>query len=216
MALQEGPVTGTRLSDLEAAPVTTPTSKSTAAQPAPNLGDVASDHAPTPVTLGSFSGCQVITIDDTQAYLCTPSKPSWLPSADAIPGVVTAVLGFILIHVLSVRRQRRDEQFKMVISTRDLLKDVTDEAILAWANRSGRSAKGQELVHSVSRVSRALNFLKLRESRFNLSDEMVAFRKAVTNDFEAGSVATSHRLEIESASQQLDDAIYRQYLKYYG
>lgn len=166
--------------------------------------------------IGPFSDCQSITIENTQAFLCVPAKPSWLPSADALPGVVTAFLGFALVHALSVRRQRRDEQFKMVSATRDLLKEVTDEAILAWSKRSGRRSGAETLVHRVARVSQAARYLQLRDKRFNLTAEMVAFRRAVTNDFEAGSVAISRRTEISRTSEDLDGAVYRRYLDIYG
>lgn len=104
----------------------------------------------------------------------------------------------------------------MVQAARDLLKEVTDEAIEAWSKRSGRASARETLTNRVSRVSQSARFLQLRHKKFDLTTEVVAFRRAVTSDFEAGSVALSHRLQIAETSADLDDAIYRRYLDIYG
>lgn len=163
-----------------------------------------------------FQGCQRVEIDGTQAFVCVQSAPVWQPVAAAMPGVATAVLGFAVVHLLSVRRQRRDEQFKLVQATRETTAAIAEEARLAWSQKNGRAAAGQRLIYRVAALSSSLEMMRKRDKRFDVGGEVVAFRRAVTNDIETGSVAMSRRQEIALAATALDEAILGGFLDIYG
>lgn len=164
----------------------------------------------------AMSGCKRVEISGEAMMLCVEAPPRWIPAVDALPGVATAFLGFWVVHHFSVRRQKRDEQFKLVLATRELLDVVTKEADGAWSKRSGRQVAGQRLIHRVASISSALSVIQKRNSKFDCTEYMVAYRRAVTNNFEAGSVALSRRTEIAAAADALDQAIMEQYISIYG
>lgn len=163
-----------------------------------------------------FQGCQRVEINGTQAFVCVQSAPLWQPVAAAMPGVATAVLGFVVVHLLSVRRQRRDEQFKLVQSTRETTAAIAEEARLAWSQKSGRASAGQRLIYRIAALSSSLEMMRKRDKRFDVGDKVVSFRRAVTSDIETGSVAMSRRQEIALAATALDEAILGGFLDIYG
>lgn len=169
-----------------------------------------------PAEVLNFGGCERINIDQSLAYLCVQEPPPWRPLAEAAPGVVTAVIGFLVVHQLSVRRQRRDEQFKLVVATREMISEIAEEARVAWASKSGRASVAQRLIYRVAALSSSIQMMSKRNKRFNVSNEMVSFRRAVTNDIESGSVALSRRQEIALAATTLDEAVLGGYLDIYG
>lgn len=164
----------------------------------------------------TMSGCQRVEFNGEAMVLCVEAPPRWIPAIDALPGVATALLGFWVVHHFSVRRQKRDEQFKLVLATRELLAGVTKEADLAWAKKSGRAVAGQRLIHRVASISSALSVIQKRNKHFDCTQFMVEYRRAVTNNFEAGSTALARRAEIAAAADALDQAIMEQYISIYG
>lgn len=163
-----------------------------------------------------MAGCRQVVMDGRTMALCIQSPPQWRPLADAAPGVVTAILGFLVVHHFSVRRQRRDEQFKLLTATRDLLGTVSKDVDAAWGKRSGRRLAGHKIIQGVASVSSAVNMLRLRHDKLDCTLEMVSFRQAATNDFEAGSVAIDRRVKIAQAKSALDEALLRKYISLYG
>jgi hypothetical protein len=164
----------------------------------------------------NMSGCQRVMMEGEPVVLCVEAPPRWIPIADAMPGVLTAALGFWIVHKFSVRRQQRDEQFKLVLATRELLTTVAKEADGAWSKRTGRVVAGARLIHRVAAISSALSMIQLRNAKFDCTEQMVSFRQAVTNDFEAGSVAMIRRTAIAQAAAALEEAIMRNYIRIYG
>lgn len=163
-----------------------------------------------------IQGCHRVELDQTVAYVCVQKSPIWTPLANALPGVATAVIGFLVVHNLSVRRQRRDEQFKMVQAMRDLITAVAEEGREAWSKKSGRKAASQRLIHRVAAISRTAEMLRLRNKKFDVGEKVVAFRRAITSDIESGSVAIARRHTIASTAADLDEAVYRSYISIYG
>jgi len=134
----------------------------------------------------------------------------------ALPGIVTALLGFFIIHVLSVRRQRRDEQFKMVQATQALIIAAATEAEEAWQVRRGREAIGPLLIQRVARIGRAIQQLRKRDPKLDVDACMTAFRQAVTLDYESGSPSPSRRAEIAITAAALEERVMSCFLKRFG
>jgi hypothetical protein len=160
--------------------------------------------------------CEEIDVRGQSAFLCVNKPKLWEPYLIGFPGVVVAIIGFIIVHCLSVRRQQRDEQFKMVQSARELIAAVASEAEEAWLSRRDRDSTGPVLIQRVGRVGRVVHQLKVRHKRLNVGSLVTGFRQAVTLDFEDGSPSPERRAEISIAAAELDEEIILQFLKKYG
>lgn len=160
--------------------------------------------------------CEELDLRGQPAFVCVNKPKIWEPYLIGLPGVAVAILGFIIVHFLSVRRQQRDEQFKMVQSARDLIAAVASEAEVAWLSRKDRNSTGQVLIQRVGRVGRVVQQLKVRHKRLEVGGLMTGFRQAVTLDFEDGGPSPERRAEISIAAAELDEAIIMQFLKKYG
>lgn len=160
--------------------------------------------------------CELLDVRGAPAYLCHADKKLWEPYLIGAPGVVVALFGFVVVHGLSVRRQRRDEQFKMVQTTRDLIAAVTGEAEAAWQERKGRDLKGPILIQRVARIGRAVQQLKIRDKSLDVGALVTGFRQAVTMDIEDAGVSPERCAEISISAAELDEQIILQFLKKYG
>lgn len=167
---------------------------------------------PKPITLK----CDQVELRGDPAYLCVSKPSAFEPYLVGLPAVAVAILGFIVVHALSVRRQRRDEQFKMVQSTRELIAAVAKDAEEAWLDRKGRAIKAQRLIQQIGRVGRAIQQLRVRHRRLDDGGLVTQFRQAITLDFEEGAVSAERSAEIAIAAAELDERIIRQFLEKYG
>jgi len=189
-----------------------------AAAPAPLVASLPANPARAPAAEADSPSlqCRQAIVGTQTVFLCVEDANPLAPYLAAVPGVLIAALGFYVVHRLSVRRQRRDEQFKMVQATRELVTAVTDEAGEAWMSKRGRGEKAQLLIQRVGRIGRAAQMLRLRDARFDVGVQVTTFRQAVTNDVESGTVSSSRRAEIMVAGADLDEAIYRAFIGIYG
>lgn len=160
--------------------------------------------------------CEQVDLRGQPAFVCVKHSKQWEPYLIGLPGIIVALIGFIIVHGLSVRRQRRDEQFKMVQATRDLIASVSKEAEEAWLERKGRSAKAPLLIQRVGRIGRAIQQLRVRHKSLDVSALVTGFRQSVTLDFEDGSVSADRGAEIAIAAAELDEQIILQFLRRYG
>ncbi len=180
------------------------------AQPARVNPHAASSASP------SIMRCEQVDLRGEPLWLCVAKPKVWDPYLVAFPGVAVAILGFVIVHGLSVRRQRRDEQFKMVQATRELVTEVAREAETAWADRKNRATAGPILIQRVARIGRAIQQLRVRHQDLDVAQLVTGFRQAVTLDFEAGQVSVERRAEIVIAAAELEEQIMLQFLQKYG
>lgn len=151
-----------------------------------------------------------------EAFVCVEKSSPWDAYLIGLPGVAVALVGFLVVHLLSVRRQRRDEQFKMVQATRELISQVASEAETAWLDKRQRKLKGPILIQRIGRIGRAVQQLKIRHKRLDVGGLVTAFRQSVTMDFEEGSASVERSAEIAIAAAELDEQIIVQFLRRYG
>jgi hypothetical protein len=162
----------------------------------------------------------------TIARVLSRKRSTWGRIGDALlasaPTSAVALIGFYAVHHLSVRRQRRDEFFKLVQSSLEQVRTITADAVRAWSPQGVASADldavADELTIRVSRVSAQLALLTRRRSQFAVSGAVVAYRQAVTTDVEAkprpGSIQRTG--QIRTAGLALEDAIEGSYLSLFG
>lgn len=160
--------------------------------------------------------CEEVDLRGEVAFICVDKPKLFEPYLIGLPGVLVAIVGFVIVHCLSVRRQRRDEQFKMVQATRDLIAAVAAEAEEAWLDRRGRQTKGPILIQRVGRVGRAIQQLKVRHKNLDVGPLVTGLRQAITLDFEDGAVSAVRSAEISIAAAELDERIMLQFLDKYG
>ena len=166
---------------------------------------------------GSLSlRCEQAELVGQTALICVQKPKSYEPYLIGTPAVVVAALGFGVVHILSVRRQRRDEQFKMVQATRDMIAAISTDAETAWLQTKDRASRGPVLIQRVGRVGRAVQQLRVRHKDLNVDTEVTAFRQAVTMDFEDGKASVDRAAEIAITAAELDEGIILQFLKRYG
>lgn len=138
-----------------------------------------------------------------------------------IPATAVAVLGFWIVHALSKARQRRDETFKLVQTTHDLIDKAADQAAKTWKMTAAAKTRQKEVELVLAAVARAGKYLEMLRARdeksFVLSTEMVAFRRAATSDIEVAKPADEdRRAQIATAAADLQLALDKAFLKKYG
>ena len=141
-------------------------------------------------------------------------------AAALITGGVTAA-SFWVVHALSVRRQRRDEFFKICQSTMELIHEVAKDAAEAW-RKPGNDPQAIEIADllpaRIARIGKALAALHRRRIQFDLTSEMARFRVAVTRSIEDRQrQADSQRAtNLLGEAVQLQDAIDRRFFAIFG
>lgn len=160
------------------------------------------------------------------AQALTAKRTTWRRIGDAAlataPTTTVALIGLYAVHRLSVRRQRRDEFFKLQQSSQEQVRSITADAVKVWSPEGAASndldPTADELTTRVSRVSAQLAMLARRQRKFSVQSAVVAYRQAVTTDIEAqpriGSVQRTGN--IRATGLALEAAIEEQYLALFG
>lgn len=129
-----------------------------------------------------------------------------------IPATIIGGAGFWVVHHLSVRRQRRDEFFKLTQTARDQLHQAESEAIKTW-RKPGSDQDAQEnavnVVHLCARLGRTLGALKRRRPEFDTKRDMAIFRKIATEDIEdpKRDAAPDRTHKVAHAASRLDERV---------
>lgn len=104
------------------------------------------------------------------------------------PATGVALVGFWVVHHFSVKRQRRDEFFKLVQAVHEQITLITNDAVKVWSADAGadkdQDILSRHLAARISKVSSQLATLERRQKSFVVTGEIVAFRRSVTADIE--------------------------------
>lgn len=160
--------------------------------------------------------CETVDISGSQSFLCQKEKGLLEPYLIGAPGVVVALVGFWVVHKLSVQRQKRDEQFKMVQATRDQIQDITREALEIWASTRNRVPRASVLIQRFARLGRLIRQLQVRHKNLDVGALLTSFRRASTMNIETEKSTADRNAEIAVAAAELDEQIILQFLKKYG
>lgn len=144
-----------------------------------------------------------------------------LPALVPPASVVVALFAIYAVHQLSVRRQRRDERFKLCQAARDLVNEVAADAAGAWHVPGGdpeAQKTGLEVLGKLGRLARLLEALRGRNRRFEFGDRLIAFRRAVTADVrDVDRPPSPERAdEVQATAADLDAAIDRAFRTLHG
>jgi len=171
-------------------------------------------------------GCEAYAAPSGQPVLvCIRNpKPLWLDLAPTIvpaASLIVALIGLWVAHWLTVRRQRRDERFRLCQAARDLLNEIGEAASEVWrkpGNDPGVQAVAYELVGKLGRLGRNLEMLRGRDRRFDFGQQLIAFRRAVTADLEDTSRMPDpgRAGDVLATAGDLEDAIDRTFRKLHG
>lgn len=132
-----------------------------------------------------------------------------------------AVIGFGVVHILSVRRQRRDEFFKRVQECLTLLDRIGREGAKLWR----RPGDDKEAVAALDAVQadfdtliHRLALLKRLRPQLSIDDEVVELRRETLLDIEPrnrmADAARAHR--VLKVAQNLGRVLLEQFDKIYG
>lgn len=138
-----------------------------------------------------------------------------------LPAASVALAGFWAVHALSVRRQRRDEYFKLVQTVRDSVRKVAEEAAAAWlkdGNDTDAKNVGCILPSKLCRIGKQVEALRIRNKRFDVTQEIIRFRKAATLDIDDDCRRAS-RVKAQIALEQaanLDNALDLKFFHIFG
>lgn len=128
--------------------------------------------------------CFVATVQQFSA-----AQQLWGASLVLLPTAALAGAGYFVVHSLSIRRQRRDEFFKLIQSVHEQIDAITTDATKVWSCNSGQDAEFDALartfVSRVARLSALLSSLHRRQPKFSLASEMVIYRQVVTGDVDS-------------------------------
>jgi hypothetical protein len=168
------------------------------------------------------------TLEDGLAEVAAAQKRSqqstispYVSPAVSLVSVLVAAGGYLVVHNLSVRRQRRDEFFKIVQSAEGQLNEIAVDAADAW-RKLGSHPEAQGVASMLparfQRLGRQLAALRRRQSSFDVTQALADCRKAATKDLEDASRAAdpARAIDVMTAANQLASAIDLAYFAIYG
>jgi hypothetical protein len=138
-----------------------------------------------------------------------------------VVSVPAALIALYVVHWLTIRRQRRDERFKLRQAACDLLNEIGETASEAW-RKPGSDPDAQtaafETVGKIGRLGRGLEMLRGRDSKFDFGRQLIAFRRAVTTDLDDAirSPNLERAGEVQATAGDPEDAIDRTLRRPYG
>lgn len=145
------------------------------------------------------------------------TKPSDITSLliPTVPGVIVALLGLFVGHLLTRSRERREEVRDLCHSIKNEAAEAAEAAVKAWhatdpSLRKIAVADTKRKVHIIGtrltdlkRLTSGRSWASREPARINVSAELVKFRRACTNDltdiYDAAVVPPSGPIEISLA-----------------
>ena len=159
--------------------------------------------------------------DRGELLICT-DKPKF-PWIDFVAplSVIVALFAIWANHSLAMRRQRRDERFKLCQTARDL---VNESALLAadiWNKRGDEPSNAKSIatiLDRMGRLGRILEMLRGRDRRFDFGNTLIEFRRAATADIEDEvRLPDADRAgDVLGRAGELEEAIDREYRQLHG
>lgn len=132
-----------------------------------------------------------------------------------------AVIGFGIVHILSVRRQRRDEFFKRVQECSTLLDRIGREGAKLWRRPDDdkEAAAALDAVQAdFDTLIHRLALLKRLRPQLSIDDEVIELRRETLLDIEPpdrkADAARAHR--VLKVAQNLGRVLWEQYDRIYG
>jgi hypothetical protein len=131
--------------------------------------------------------------------------------------LIVAIVGFYIVHRLTLSRTQRDEIFKLCDATRALIVEVSQQATDYWGADKDDALTYRRIIGRVSFISARAEALRRRNPKFDLAEEVAAFRRAATADIEARPDGERLRRTVEIGHKAilLDDKIDRLFVTLY-